>query len=52
MGDQAIVAWRVSKGEWQGVKLDGLSVVGVAKASGTLGVPSLKSIPGQSRPDR
>src|SRR5262249_39586047 len=37
MGDQAIVAWRVSKGEWQGVRLDGLSVVGVAKASGTLG---------------
>jgi hypothetical protein len=37
MGDQAIVGWRVSKGEWNGVKLDGLSVVGVAKASGTLG---------------
>ena len=37
MGDQAIVAWHVSKGEWQGVRLDGLSVVGVAKASGTLG---------------
>jgi hypothetical protein len=36
-GDQAILAWRVSKGEWNGVKLDGLSVVGVAKASGTLG---------------
>lgn len=38
-GDQAILAWRVSKGEWNGVKLDGLSVVGVAKASGTLGDP-------------
>jgi Protein of unknown function (DUF1326) len=37
MGDQAIVAWHVSRGEWQGVKLDGLNVVGVAKASGTLG---------------
>jgi hypothetical protein len=37
MGDQAIVGWRVSKGEWQGVNLEGLSVVGVAKASGTLG---------------
>ena len=36
-GDQAILAWRVSKGEWNGVRLDGLSVVGVAKASGTLG---------------
>jgi hypothetical protein len=37
VGDQAILAWRVSKGEWDGVKLDGLSVVGIAKASGTLG---------------
>jgi hypothetical protein len=39
VGDQAILAWRVTKGEWDGVKLDGLSVVGVAKASGTLGNP-------------
>ena len=39
MGDQAIVGWRVTKGEWQGVNLDGLSVVGVARASGTLGIP-------------
>ncbi len=37
MGDQAIVGWRVSKGEWNGVNLAGLSVIGVAKASGTLG---------------
>jgi hypothetical protein len=37
MGDQAIVGWHVSKGEWNGVKLDGLSIVGIAKASGTLG---------------
>lgn len=38
-GDQAILAWRVSKGEWDGVPLDGLSVVGVTRASGTLGSP-------------
>lgn len=37
LGDQAILAWRVSKGSWNGVQLDGLSVVGVAKASGTIG---------------
>ena len=37
MGDQAILAWRISKGSWNGVALDGLSVVGVAKASGTIG---------------
>src|ERR1044072_9805820 len=36
-GDQAIMAWRVNKGEWNGVALDGLSVVGVVKAGATLG---------------
>jgi len=36
-GDQAILAWRVTRGEWQGVTLDGLSVVGVVKAAATLG---------------
>jgi len=48
MGDQAIVGWRVSKGEWQGVKLDGLSVVGVAKTSGTLGVPYSNPFPAKA----
>src|SRR5215216_3135299 len=36
-GDQAILAWHVNKGSWNGVKLDGLAVVGVVKASATLG---------------
>ena len=36
-GDQAILAWRVAKGEWNGVALAGLSVVGVVKAGATLG---------------
>jgi hypothetical protein len=36
-GDQAILAWRVNKGEWKGVSLAGLSVVGVVKANATLG---------------
>src|SRR3954468_1321568 len=36
-GDQAILAWRVNKGEWNGVALEGLSVVGVVKAGATLG---------------
>ena len=36
-GDQAILAWRVGKGSWHGVSLDGMSVVGVVKASATLG---------------
>jgi hypothetical protein len=37
VGDQAILAWKVSKGELNGVSLDGLSVVGVVKAGATLG---------------
>jgi hypothetical protein len=37
VGDQAIMAWRIAKGEWNGIKLDGLHVVGVAKAADTLG---------------
>ena len=36
-GDQAILAWRVNKGEWKGVSLDGLSVVAAVKANATLG---------------
>src|SRR5262249_6274583 len=47
-GDQAIVGWRVSKGEWNGVKLDGLSVVGVAKASDTLGSPFVNPYPAKA----
>ncbi len=38
-GREAILAWRVEKGTWNGVPLDGLSVVGVVKASATLGDP-------------
>ena len=36
-GDQAILAWHVNKGVWNGVSLDGLGVVGVVKAAATLG---------------
>ena len=36
-GDQAILAWRVNKGQWNGVSLDGLGVVGVVRAGATLG---------------
>lgn len=48
VGDEAILAWRVEKGEWDGVKLDGLSVVGVAKASGTLGVSYTNPYPAKA----
>src|SRR5258706_12078323 len=36
-GDQAILAWHVDHGNWNGVALDGLGVVGVVKAAATLG---------------
>jgi hypothetical protein len=36
-GDLAMMGWKVQKGNWQGVELDGLSVVGVIRASHTLG---------------
>ena len=36
-GDLAVMGWKVRKGTWDGVPLDGLSVVGVIRASHTLG---------------
>jgi len=36
-GKQAILAWKVTSGSWDGVRLDGLSVVAVVRASATLG---------------
>ena len=36
-GHDAVLAWRIEKGAWEGVALDGLSVVAVVRASATLG---------------
>src|SRR5512133_2603311 len=36
VGDLAAFGWSIQKGEWEGVKLDGLTVVGVVRASNTL----------------
>ncbi|MCX6602983.1 MAG: DUF1326 domain-containing protein [Acidobacteria bacterium] len=36
-GDLAVMGWKINSGSYDGVKLDGLSVVGVVKASGTIG---------------
>jgi hypothetical protein len=38
-GREAVMAWRVREGRWQGVDLSGLSVVAVVKAEATLGDP-------------
>src|SRR5580693_4752991 len=37
VGQFAVFGWKVTKGAWQGVDLDGMSVVGVVRAHHTLG---------------
>ena len=37
VGELAVFGWKVTKGSWQGVPLDGLSVVAAVRASNTLG---------------
>jgi hypothetical protein len=37
VGDLAVMGWSIAHGAWQGVPLDGLSVVAVIRASNTLG---------------
>jgi hypothetical protein len=39
-GDLAVMGWKIETGAFQGVSLDGLSVMGVVHASGTLGDPN------------
>src|ERR1700722_5113818 len=36
-GNLAVLGWKIEKGAWQGVALDGLSVMGVVHAESTLG---------------
>ncbi|MBC7926172.1 MAG: DUF1326 domain-containing protein [Bryobacteraceae bacterium] len=48
VGNLAVMGWRVETGEFQGVKLDGLSVVGVLKANSTLGNLSGNAYPVKS----
>src|SRR5271157_3225238 len=39
VGNEAILAWHVRSGSWDGVPLQGLSVTAVVRAQGTLGDP-------------
>src|SRR5215471_3762854 len=48
VGNQAIMAWHVKEGTWKGVRLDGLSVVGITKASATLGDPFANPYPAKA----
>ncbi len=47
-GKQAILAWKVTNGSWQGTGLRGLSVVAVIKANATLGDPYRDPYPAES----
>jgi hypothetical protein len=47
-GNEAILGWHVQQGSWNGVKLDGLSVVAAVRAQGTLGDPDEKPYPARS----
>src|ERR1700756_4013441 len=48
VGQEAIVAWHISEGQWDGVSLNGLTVVGAIKAQATLGDPYGKPYPAKS----
>ena len=47
-GDQALVAWKVDSGSWQGVDISGLAVVGAVKAGSTLGDQFTNPYPAKS----
>ena len=48
VGNEAILAWHVREGSWNGVSLAGLSVTAVVRAKGTLGDPYENPYPAKS----
>ena len=44
-GHEAVFGWKINQGQWQGVSLDGLSVVGVVRSEHTLGNPYFDTNP-------
>ena len=48
VGDQALLAWHVRNGSWEGQKLDGLTVIAAVKANATLGDPYADPYPAKS----
>jgi hypothetical protein len=47
-GQEAIVAWHITEGQWEGTSLAGLTVVGAIKAQATLGDPYGHPYPAKS----
>ena len=52
VGNEAILAWKITRGDWKGTSLNGLGVVAVVKAHATLGDPYHSSLPGRICADR
>jgi hypothetical protein len=48
VGDEAILAWHVQSGSWDGVRLDGLTVAAAVHARATLGDPYANPYPAQA----
>ena len=48
VGNEAILAWHVQAGAWNGVSLDGLSVAAAVRAHGTLGDPYENPYPAEA----
>src|ERR1700747_546853 len=47
-GKEAILAWHVQNGSWDGVALDGLTIAAAVRANATLGDPYAHPYPGQA----
>jgi hypothetical protein len=48
VGQEAILAWHVQSGSWDGVPLDGLTIAAAVRAKATLGDPYANPYPAQS----
>src|SRR5262249_43943938 len=48
VGDEAILAWHVQAGTWDGVRLDGLTIAAAVHARATLGDPYANPYPAQA----
>ena len=47
-GKEALMAWKIQAGDWQGVDLSGLAVVAVVRANATLGDPHHNPLPARA----
>src|SRR5271169_3417646 len=48
VGNEAILAWHVRSGSWDGVQLQGLTVAAAVRANGTLGDPYENPLPAKA----